>query len=99
MSNFPLGNWKNKNGTKDRSCKCGSWKQHWMNNSGRSWPIFCSVEGCTNFATLGAHVYNPDVSGEKIIPMCESCNKLSGAFSIKATTVPVSANKSETCER
>ena len=99
MAKLTTENWRNKNGTKDRNCKCGSWKQHWINYSGKSWPTFCSVKGCANFATLGAHVYNPDVSGEKIIPMCESCNKLSGAFSLKAVTVFVSANKSETCER
>lgn len=27
--------WKNKAGTQDRKCKCGSWKQHWINNSGK----------------------------------------------------------------
>lgn len=22
--------WKNKNGTSERNCKCGSWKDHWI---------------------------------------------------------------------
>ena len=30
--------WKNKNGTSNRTCNCGSWKNHWINNSGEKWP-------------------------------------------------------------
>ncbi|NLJ73349.1 MAG: hypothetical protein GX333_10090 [Syntrophomonadaceae bacterium] len=30
---LPIGGWKNKAGTGTRSCKCGSWKQHWINAS------------------------------------------------------------------
>ena len=44
--------WKNKGGTGVRSCKCGSWEQHWLNYSGKSWPTQCSVFGCSNQATL-----------------------------------------------
>lgn len=47
---------------------------------------------------MGAHVYNKNVSGEKIIPACDSCNKRADAFSLKAGVTLVSANKSETCE-
>lgn len=28
----PCDGWKNKNGTSERSCKCGSWKTHWEKN-------------------------------------------------------------------
>lgn len=89
--------WKNKNGTANRSCSCGTWRQHWINFSGENWPIFCSVSGCYNAATLGAHVINSAVSGEKIIPMCESCNKLTKEFSLKDKIILVSANVSDTC--
>lgn len=44
-------------------------------------------------------VINSDVSGEKIVPMCESCNKLTGCFDLKCGVTLVSANKSETCEK
>ena len=91
--------WKNKGGTAERECKCGSWKQHWINFSGKKQPNACSVLGCTTIPTLGAHVINPAVSGEKIIPMCASCNKTTGTFSIKSEVTLVSANKSETCEK
>ena len=91
--------WKNKNRTTDRACKCGTWKNHWINYSGKDWPTTCSVEGCTNKPTLGAHVYNSEVSGEKIIPACNSCNQLEKPFNIKIGTQFVSANKNETCEK
>ena len=92
-------NWKNKNGTENRSCKCGTWKQHWINFSGEEWPIFCSVSGCFNFAELGAHVINSKVSGEKIVPMCKGCNNKSTDFNIREGTVFVDANVSNTCEK
>ena len=66
--------WKNKKGTGNRTCKCRTWKDHWINYSGKSWPTTCSVEGCTNKATLGAHIYNSKVNGERIVPACDSCN-------------------------
>lgn len=92
-------NWKNKNGTGGRTCVCRSWKQHWINFSNKNWPGTCSVSGCNEKPTLGAHVINSDVSGEKIVPMCESCNKLPGYFDLKRGVTLVSANKSETCEK
>lgn len=92
--------WKNKKGTSDRSCKCGSWKQHWLNGSGKDWPDECSIKGCTNEPTLGAHIYNTSssVSGEYIVPACASCNQLTGEFSLKDKITLVSANKQKSCE-
>lgn len=91
--------WKNKKGTSNRSCNCGSWKQHWINCSGKSWPAKCSISGCTNTATLGAHIINSDVSGEYIVPACDSCNKLDSEFNLKGGITLVSANKQKTCEK
>lgn len=99
MSSITAKNWKNKKGTSGRSCNCGSWKQHWINNSGKSWPSKCSIDGCNNSATLGAHIINSSVSGEKIVPACDSCNKLEGEFDLKGGVTVVSANKSESCEK
>lgn len=92
-------NWKNKKGTGVRTCTCGTWKQHWINFSGKPWPVSCSVSGCTNKPTLGAHVINSEVSGEKIVPMCASCNNITEYFDLKGGITLVSANKSETCEK
>jgi len=91
--------WKNKSGTAERECKCGSWKQHWINFSGKKWPERCSVLGYSATPTIGAHVINPAVTGEKIIPMCASCNKITGSFNIKSEVTLVSANKSKTCDK
>ncbi|AFM40973.1 hypothetical protein Desaci_1998 [Desulfosporosinus acidiphilus SJ4] len=91
--------WKNKGGTGKRSCNCGSWKQHWINASGKSWPSKCSIKDCSNDATLGAHIINSSVSGEQIVPACDSCNKLSGEFSLKVGITLISANKQNTCEK
>lgn len=89
--------WLNKNATSNRTCTCGTWKQHWINFSNKEWPKSCSVKGCTNNATLGAHVINKTVSGEKIVPMCSSCNSQSYEFSLKGATGIPSANISKTC--
>lgn len=66
MKSMIYSGWKNKVGTADRACKCGSWKNHWIKFSGKEWPAKCSVVGCNNSATVGAHVYNKNVSGEKL---------------------------------
>ena len=92
-------NWKNKKRTGERDCKCGSWKNHWLNFSNKEWPDKCSVKGCSNKPTLGAHVINADVTGEKIVPMCDSCNKLTGYFDLKGGITLVNANQSETCDK
>lgn len=63
--------WKNKKGTSTRYCSCGSWKQHWINNTNESWPNKCSVDGCNNTAILGAHVINSNVEVEYIIPVVD----------------------------
>jgi len=93
-----VAGWRNKKGTGERNCKCGSWKDHWIKFSGKEWPDLCSVAGCEEKPTLGAHIINSNVSGEKIVPMCDSCNKSADVFSLKSGISKVSANTSETCE-
>ena len=88
--------WANKNGTAARTCSCGSWKKHWLNEAKQAWPDTCSVEGCSSAPVLGAHVYHADIDGERIIPVCDSCNKLSSKFSLKGGIMIPSANKN-TC--
>ena len=96
---LPTSGWKNKKGTGVRNCKCGSWKNHWINFSGKEWPEECSVYNCFEKPTLGGHIINSGVSGEKIVPMCDSCNKLSEEFNLKSGITVVSANTSETCDQ
>ena len=85
--------WKNKKGTGDRSCKCGSWKNHWVKISKKTWPDQCCVKGCSKEATLGAHVYNPNEEKEWIVPMCDSCNNKDDKFDIDAHTTVIHASK------
>lgn len=92
-------NWKNKRGTGDRSCKCGNWKKHWENYSNKPWPNECSVSHCHNSATLGAHVINSNIDGERIMPSCDSCNQLSSEFSLKGGVTLVKSNQLETCNQ
>jgi hypothetical protein len=89
---------KNKNGTSERSCDCGSWKKHWLNFSNQKWPNTCSVYGCDNVAEVGAHIFatNVDDKSEYIIPMCKKCNARTDEFTIKQNR-KVSANISKTC--
>lgn len=95
---LPTNGWKNKSGTADRACSCGTWKLHWLNYPAKkSWPSVCSVRGCSGTPILGAHVTHTDVPGERIIPMCSSCNGLGGTFSLDVGVTPVKANKAETC--
>lgn len=96
---IPTIGWSNKGGTAERTCSCGTWKQHWINFSGKKWPASCSIAECSAAPTLGGHVINPKVTGERIAPLCDSCNKLSGTFTLKAGVSVPSANKSETCEK
>lgn len=98
---LPTYGWKNKVGTAGRSCKCGSWKQHWINGSGKEWPIFCCVAGCMGIAEVGAHIYNTstEVHGEYIVPACKRCNARTDEFSLDAGTTLISANKQKTCEQ
>ena len=100
MAALRAESWKHKQGTGDRECKCGTWKQHWINISTEKWPTTCSIKGCNNLATDGAHVINEEEHGEWIVPMCRSCNdKKNDTFDLKGNVFLVPANKSKTCEQ
>ena len=89
---LPSSGWKNKNGTAERSCKCGSWKEHWEKNSSSPWPTICSAYDCNNRAEVGAHVINSACRGEWIVPLCKACNNKSDEFSLKASTALIVSN-------
>ena len=99
MNTVTSKNWKNKKGTGERTCVCGSWKNHWIKFAKKDWPECCSVKECGNAPVLGAHVINAEVEGERIVPMCDSCNKLQESFDLKGEVTVVRANTRETCEK
>jgi hypothetical protein len=101
MMGLPASGWKNKGGTASRSaCKCGSWKDHWINYSGQEWPNNCSVDGCQEKAEVGAHIWNPGVKGEYVAPSCTSCNAAGTDtdFTLRTGIYLVAANRSVTCD-
>lgn len=85
--------WSNATGTSNRSCPCGSWKDHWLTHSGKSWPSTCSVVDCDNSPELGAHVKNPGVTGHRITPMCVECNQRTDTFSLRGTLTNADTNR------
>jgi hypothetical protein len=91
---------KNLHGTRGKSCKCSTWKRHWLICSGASWPKYCINRDCRNPPTLGGHVKKVDIDDNDhyIIPICASCNKLEDQYEV-SNIYFVSANKSETCEQ
>jgi hypothetical protein len=79
-------------------CAHGSWIDHyyWLSGSRR---MVCSILGCGNYVTLGAHVrpINIGTSEEFIVPMCNSCNANHGWHMYLKLDVPlVYANTQKT---
>jgi len=91
---------KNINGTSQKTCKCGSWLDHWKNFSGQSLPTYCPAVGCLEKAEVGAHVQkdSPTDSSWYIVPLCKKHNAETGkSLDIGDWVKLVSANVSETC--
>lgn len=90
---------KNINGTTNNICKCGSWLKHWEKFSRKN-ANCCSVKNCTQNDLVGAHVQktNQDMNWY-IIPLCKTHNASTSELDIVDTTIFVSANKSETCNK
>ena len=53
----------------------GNWKQFWIKHSGRKWPPRCRILGCSEPATVGAHVYVKYSQQIFILPTCQECNR------------------------
>ena len=88
---------KNIKGTSDNTCNCDSWLDHWKSFGGGSLPAYCSSIGCSGKPEAGAHVQKESDNNWYIIPLCNSCNKLSDSLDVSDATIFVSANTSETC--
>jgi hypothetical protein len=96
---IPSTGWSNKKSKIERHCQCGSWKQHWINETEKPWPATCSILGCSNKPTVGAHITHTAIKGEKIVPMCDSCSAAIGTFTLKGGVTVPSGNKTITCEK
>ena len=97
---------KNENGTAVRpNCNCGPWIAHWEKFSKKKAGL-CSVDGCNEKGTEGAHTTRPAAKNEDykthsyIVPMCKSHNGKHGeTFTSKSDVTFVWANVKETCDK
>ena len=89
---------KNVNGTSSRSCKCGTWIEHWRNYSNQTATV-CRAKGCTRKDIVGAHVIKTYAYDNKeyIVPFCKHHNKQTGSIELVVGTVLTPANKNGTC--
>jgi hypothetical protein len=90
----------NINGTTDKTCKCGSWLEHWKKFSGQLFPSYCPVVRCYQKTEVGAHVQKDSAFDRSwyIVPLCKTHNAKTGqSLEISDSTKLVSANVSETC--
>ena len=89
---------KNVNGTVTRSCKCGSWIEHWRNFSNQTATI-CRAKGCSRKDIVGAHAkkcYSTDEK-EYIVPFCNFHNQQADCIELVDGTILTPANKNNTC--
>jgi hypothetical protein len=90
----------NINGTSDKTCKCGSWLDHWKNFSDQALPSHCPVKSCIQRPQVGAHVQkdNPSDRSWYIIPLCTKHNGETGKSLVVSDYINlVSANVNSTC--
>ena len=82
---------KNVRGTGPCTTRDGSWKQYWINRSGRRWPQYYRIKGCRNTASDGAHVKINNMPEYHILPMCHRCNtgKLNRRLTVKSNSKAV----------
>jgi len=75
---------RNVKGTAGRACSHGSWLNHWLALAGER-QAMCSVAGCAEVATDGAHVrlVGSLDQAEYILPMCRECNESPGELPVK----------------
>lgn len=93
---------KNINGTSPRTCRCGSWLDHWKNYSGQSLPTHCPEKTCYRRPELGAHVQkdSPTDRSWYIVPLCRTHNAETGkSLELVDSIRLASANIAETCGR
>lgn len=87
---------RNVRGTAGRLCACGSWLDHWYNET-RSRRTMCAVLGCANDVAVGAHVHELTTKRganweQFIVPLCQPCNMSRDDLLVDVRIELVSAN-------
>lgn len=87
--------------TAGHSCRCGSWRNHWVRHTSSSWPPICSVLNCFGIPTDGGHVRRVSGADQSwyIIPLCSGCNKWDSDLLISPDTNLVPAKDLVSCGR
>lgn len=67
----------------------GTWKDHWLRNSGQSWPSLCSLFGRNNQAEAILIVQHPSLPGFFAVPVCRFCVKRTGEVALKPNSALV----------
>lgn len=91
---------KNINGTSAKTCKCGSWLDHWKKFSGQPLPANCAEVTCSQKPEVGAHVQKDSATDSNwyIVPLCKTHNAQTGkSLDIRDSVKLASANVSQTC--
>ena len=65
---------RNIHGTARCHSRYHSWKEFWIQKSGKHWPNECRIAWCTTAATDGTHVKVKGKQGYYIVPTCHHCN-------------------------
>lgn len=89
----------NVNGTSGRTCKCGSWLDHWK-KYGRQTLSYCAEETCRDTPELGAHVQKDSSTDTSwyIVPLCRKHNgQTAKSLTLINGVALVSANVSQSC--
>ena len=93
ISGISRQGWKNIAGTGSRTCRCLTWKQHWLNYSDKRGPV-CSVSAawipCLGFMSVTR------VSRSIRSYRCAGCNGLDEPFELAGGDAG-GANRSVTC--
>ena len=73
-----------------------TWLEYWKHFAKAPVPGTCSVVGCENKVSLGAHLINEYFEYQFfIVPLCDSCNHRTDIFKLKSDKLAVSANKKD----
>lgn len=77
-----------------------SWKNYWISKTEKKWPDKCRINGCTETAYGGGHVYVHGSSQCFIIPLCQSCNSAQNTdwMSVNVRTAAVVVEENDTTE-
>lgn len=92
---------KNVPNTSGLTCNCKSWLDHWEKFGGKK-ADYCVVNGCSEKATVGAHIKvlnDSNYTETYILPMCQGHNQTDKELIVRGGFPLVSADPKKTCAK